>query len=101
MFRLIVASETSRFVSSSKASQCSLKVRSGLDFSCSGSHCLKAAPFTEGLPGMLWMFTSPVWRLLFSQRLMVDRETPKRSATSLLGMPRSIAASTFSLRSFE
>jgi hypothetical protein len=35
------------------------------------------------------------------QRLMVDRETPKSSATSFLGMPRSIAASVFSLRSFE
>jgi hypothetical protein len=32
---------------------------------------------------------------------MVDRETPKSSETSFLGMPRSIAASTFSLRSFE
>src|ERR687886_1219220 len=47
------------------------------------------------------MFTSPVWRLLFSQRLMVDREIPKSSATSLLGMPRSMAESTFSLRSLE
>ena len=47
------------------------------------------------------MSTSPVWRLLLSQRLMVDVETPKRSATSFLGMPRSIAASVFNLRSFE
>lgn len=47
------------------------------------------------------MFTSPVWCLLFSQRLMVDKETPKRFATSLLGMPRSMAESTFTLRSFE
>src|SRR5918992_4852428 len=88
-------------LSSKKASQCSDKVKSGLDFSCSGSHCLKALPFTEGLPGILWMSTSPVWRLLFSQRLMVERETPKRSEASFLGMPRSIAESTFSLRSFE
>jgi hypothetical protein len=36
-----------------------------------------------------------------SQRLMVERETPKRSWTSFLGMPRSMAESTFSLRSFE
>jgi len=88
-------------LSSKKASQCSDKVRSGLDFSCSGSHCLKALPFTEGLPGILWIVTSPVRRLLLSQRLMVERETPKRSWTSFLGMPRSMAESTFSLRSFE
>ena len=87
--------------SSKKASQCSEKVRSGLDFSCSGSYCLKALPFTEGLPGILWIVTSPVRRLLLSQRLMVDRETPKCSESSFLGMPRSIAESTFTLRSFE
>jgi hypothetical protein len=32
---------------------------------------------------------------------MVERGTPKRSATSFLGMPRSMAASVFNLRSFE
>src|SRR5215207_9689619 len=47
------------------------------------------------------MLTSPVWRLLLSQRLRVERETPKRSWTSFLGMPRSKAESTFNLRSFE
>src|SRR5215210_1066722 len=47
------------------------------------------------------MFTSPVWRLLFNQRLMVERETPRSCWTSFLGMPRSIAASVFNLRSFE
>jgi hypothetical protein len=36
-----------------------------------------------------------------SQRLMVGKDTPKIRATSFLGTPRSIAASTFSLRSFE
>jgi hypothetical protein len=50
---------------------------------------------------MLWMWRSPVCRLLLSQRLMVDRETPKRTAASFLGMPRSMAESTFRLRSFE
>src|SRR3712207_6622355 len=53
MLRLIVASETSTPLSSKKASQCPLRVRSGLDFSCWGSHCLKALPFTEGLPEIL------------------------------------------------
>ncbi len=66
-------------VSSSNASQCSLRVRSGLDFSCLGSHPLKAAPFTEGLPGISIVSTPPVCRLLFSQRLTVERETPKSS----------------------
>src|SRR3954464_13779546 len=47
------------------------------------------------------MLTFPVWRLLLSQRLMVDREIPKSSETSFLGMPRSMAQSTFNLRSFE
>jgi hypothetical protein len=67
MLRLIVASETSTPVSSKKATQCSDKVRSGLDFRCPGSHSLKASPFTEGLPGILCMSTSPVRRLLLSQ----------------------------------
>jgi hypothetical protein len=47
------------------------------------------------------MSRSPLWRLLFSQRLMVERETPKSCWTSLLGMPRSMAASARNLRSFE
>ena len=32
---------------------------------------------------------------------MLERETPKRSATSFLGMPLSTAASALNLRSFE
>jgi hypothetical protein len=101
MLRLIVASETSTPVSSRKASQCFLNVRSGFLFRCPGSHSLKARPLTEGLPGIFSMFTSPVVRLLPIQRLIVERETPKRSWTSLLGIPRSIAASAFNLRCFE
>src|SRR5215203_6264398 len=97
----MVASETATPVSSSKASQCSFKVRSGLSLRCPGNHSLKAPPFTEGLPGISWMATSPVRHLLLSQRLMVEREIPKSSATSFLGMPRSMAASVFNLRSFE
>jgi hypothetical protein len=101
MQRLIVASETATPVSSSKASQCSFKVRSGVLFSCSGSHSLKASPLTEGLPGLFIVSTSPLWRLLYSQRWMVEREIPKRSWTSFLGMPRSMAASVLNLRSLE
>jgi hypothetical protein len=50
---------------------------------CPGSHCLKALPFTEGLPGILWMFASPVRRVRLSQRLMVERETSKEFADLL------------------
>jgi len=91
MERLIVASETSMPLSSKKAWQCSLRVRSGFDFSCWGSHSLKASPLTEGLPGIFIAWTSPVWPLLLSQRLMVERETQKRSWTSFVGMPQSMA----------
>ena len=45
--------------------------------------------------------TSPVSRRRLSQRLMVGIETPKTLATSLLGIPRSTASSTLSLRSLE
>ncbi len=101
MLRLIVASETFTPLSPSKASQCSLRVRSGLVFRCLVSHSLKALPFTEGLPGILRVLTSPVRRRRLSQRFMVEREAPKSSETSFLGMPRSMAASVFNLRSFE
>src|SRR4051812_12260906 len=101
IWRLIVASETSTPASSKNASQCSLRVRSGFFSKCFSSHSLKALPFTDGLPGIFFVPTPPVWRLLFNQRLMVERETPKRSATSFLGMPRLTAASTLNLRSFE
>jgi hypothetical protein len=40
-------------------------------------------------------------RLFLSQSLSVARETPKVSTTSLRGVPRSVAANTFSLKSFE
>jgi hypothetical protein len=55
-----------------------------------------ALPFREGLPGILWMSTSPVWRLLMSQRLIVERETPKSSATSLCSSCSPVHSSTSS-----
>jgi hypothetical protein len=45
--------------------------------------------------------TSPVSRRLFSQRFMVGIDTEKVFATSSLGLPESMAASTLNLRSFE
>jgi hypothetical protein len=69
---------------------------------------LRRQPLPQGLAlrrgptaGIFIVSTPPVWRLLLSQRLMVEGETPKRSCTCALGMPRSIAASVFNLRSFE
>ena len=55
----------------------------------------------EGLPGIGFGCTSPVSRRLLSQRLMVGTETEKVFATSSLGTPRSTAASTLNLKSFE
>jgi hypothetical protein len=43
----------------------------------------------------------PVSRRLFSQRFMVGIDTEKVFATSSLGLPASMAASTLNLRSFE
>jgi hypothetical protein len=45
--------------------------------------------------------TSPVSRLRLSQRRTVAKETPKVSTIRALGPPRSTAASTLALRSFE
>ncbi len=39
--------------------------------------------------------------LIFSHRLSVVRETERVSTTSLLGIPRSTAATALTLRSFE
>jgi hypothetical protein len=45
--------------------------------------------------------TCPVSLRLFSQRLIEGKEIPKICATSALGIPRSTASNTFTLRSFE
>src|SRR5829696_2571286 len=87
--------------SSSKASQCSSRVRSSLASSCFGSHSLSIVPLLGGLPGIGLGSTSPVSRRLFSQRFMVGIDTEKVFATSSLGVPASTAASTLNLRSFE
>ena len=53
------------------------------------------------LPGEGLGATSPVSRLRLAKRPMVATETPKRRTISLRGVPRSTAASTRNLRSFE
>jgi len=101
MVRHIVAVESFTPQSSSKAWQCSSRVRSGLLWSCEGSHSESIALFTAGGPGMGRASMSPLYLLIFSQRFMEGNETPKTSTTSLRFMPRSTASNTFSLRSLE
>jgi hypothetical protein len=101
MLRLIVAVDTLTPRSSSKASQCSSSVRSGLLRRWPGNHSWSIAPLVAGGPGMGLGSTSPVSLRLFSQRLIEGKEIPKILATSALGIPRSTASNTFSLRSFE
>ncbi len=65
------------------------------------SHPSSATPFTRGRPGIGLGSTSPVSRRCRSQRLMVGTDTEKVLAASSLPAPRSTAASTRLLRSFE
>jgi hypothetical protein len=101
MLRLIVAVDTVIPSSSSKASQCSSRVRSGLLRRWPANHSSSIPPLMAGGPGMGLGSTLPVSRRLFSQRLIEGKETPKILATSALGIPRSTASNTFTLRSFE
>jgi hypothetical protein len=66
-----------------------------------GSHPASISAFLAGGPGIGRGWTSPRSLLIFSQRFMEGKETPKTLATSLRSMPRSTASSTLSLRSFE
>ena len=100
--RLIVAVETLMPRSSSNASQCSWRVRSGLSFSCSGSHAASITPLRAGGPGTPFLGSRlPVSFRSLSQRFMVGKDTEKVFATSFLGTPWSTVASTRSLRSLE
>ena len=101
MLRLIVAVDTVIPSSSSKASQCSSRVRSGLLRRWPANHSSSIPPLMAGGLGMGLGSTLPVSRRLFSQRLIEGKETPKILATSALGIPRSTASNTFTLRSFE
>jgi hypothetical protein len=102
MVRHIVALETfTPTRSSSKTSQCSSRVRSGLLSSWEGSHWASMVPSLAGGPGIRCASTSLCSLLIFSQRFTEGSETPKILATSLRSMPRSMASNTLSLRSFE
>ena len=99
--RLRLETETARPCSSSKSSRCSSSVRSGLRKTWAGRAASSARPLCAGGPEGGLASTPPVSRRSLSQRLMVGSETPKVSAISLRGDPRSTAASTLILRSFE
>jgi hypothetical protein len=62
---------------------------------------LSIAPLMAGGPGGALASTSPVCLRLLSQRLIEGKEILKILATSALGIPRSTASNTFTLRSFE
>ncbi len=101
MLRLIVAVDTFTPNSSSKASRCSSRVRSGLLRRWPGNHSFSIAPLMAGGPDGVLAPTCPVSLRLFSQRLIEGSEIPKILATSALGIPRSTASNTLTLRSSE
>ena len=82
--RLIVAVETRTPADSSKSSQCSASVRSGLARTWAGSVASSAAPLRAGGPGTGLGSTSPVcWRRA-SGRALWSEPTRRRSARPLL-----------------
>lgn len=88
--RLIVAVETSMARSSSNAWQCSSRVvRSGLLWSCSGSHAASGAPLCAGGPATPFLGSkAPVSLLSLSQRLMEGIRRPRKSLRAPLGAPQ-------------
>jgi hypothetical protein len=74
-------------------------------FSSSSRHsALRSSAFLQMLgvlPSEGLGATFPVSRLRLSQRRVAAKETPKRRTICALGVPRSTAASTLNLRSFE
>src|SRR5829696_6571794 len=103
MARLIVAKDTRTPRAPSHSSQWRSRVASSFSSSC--SHNARLSSALERMrrlrpPERFGSRSSPSRRRL-TQRLMVERETPKSSETSSRGRPRSTAPSTRSLRSFE
>jgi len=103
MARLIVEIDTRTPVFCSQSSQWRSKVASSFSSSCSHK-----ALFCSGVERMRRFrpVENPGERslpslLILSQRFRVVRETRKVWTTSLLGIPRSTAATALTLRSFE
>jgi hypothetical protein len=101
--RLMVDTDTLAPWRSSHNWQWRSKVASAFSSSC--SHRARRSPDVakmEGVrPGEGFGANPPVCLLRLRYLSMVGIETPKVLTTSLLGMPRSTASSTFSLRSSE
>lgn len=103
MARLIVETDTNTPVFCSQSSQWRSRVASSFS-----SSCFHKASFSSSVARMrrLLPVETPGERplpalLILSHRLSVVRETEKVSTTSLLGIPRSAAATALTLRSFE
>lgn len=103
MARLMVETDTRTPVFCSQSSQWRSRVASSFS-----SSCFHKALFSSRDPRMrrLLPVETPGERpspslIILSQRFSVVRETEKARTTSLLGMPRSTAATALILRSFE
>src|ERR687897_1522164 len=101
--RLMVETDTLAPPRSSHNSQWCASVASSFSSSCSHKARLSCGVAKmEGVrPGEGFGTRSPVCLLRLRYLSMVGIETPKVLTTSLLGIPRSTASSTFSLRSSE
>ena len=103
MARLMAETDTLTPVFSSHSSQWRSKVASS--FASSWPHKSRSSSGVERMRRLLPVETpgerSLPSLLIFSQPLRVVSEMEKISTTSLLGMPRSTAASALILRSFE
>ena len=103
MARLIEEIDTLTPVFSSHSSQWRSKVASSFSWSCFHRvlFCSGVARMRRFLPVEVPGERSLPSRLILSQRFRVVREMRKVSTTSLLGIPRSTAATALTLRSFE
>lgn len=103
MARLIVETDTATPVFCSQSSQWRCRVASSFSSSCvhKASFSSEVARIRRFLPVEDLGERSLPALLIRSHRLSVVRETEKVPTTSLLGIPRSTAATALTLRSFE
>jgi hypothetical protein len=101
--RLMVATDTLAPPHSSHSSQWRSSVASSFSSSClhRARRSSEVAQMEGVRPGEGFGATPPVCLLRLRYLSMVGIETEKVLTTSLLGTPRSTAASAFDLRSFE
>src|SRR5215208_6501262 len=101
MVRHIVALEIFTPKASSKASQCSSRVRSGLLSSWEGSHSASRSPFTAGGPGIGRSDITSLPPHLQPALYGGQRDAEDPTYLPARSMPRSRASNTLSLRSLE